>query len=94
MVLGVASMDMTTIPETKARTINKLEANTIKRVFQWLADGRSCHYIATRLNREGIPSKNGCLWHPRTVRRILTNESYIGIDYYNRTRTKMLKGRW
>ena len=79
-------------PVTKTRSINKLEANTIVRIFQWFSDGRSRNYIATNLNREGIPSKNGCKWHPLTVGRMLTNESYIGVDYYNRTRTKMHKG--
>ena len=77
---------------TKTRSINRLEANTVKRIFDWFTNGRSFHYIAKELNREGIPSKNGCKWHPLGVRRIVMNESYIGMDYYNRTRTTMLKG--
>ncbi len=80
-------------PATKTRHINRLEANTVERIFIWFTNGRSFYYIARELNRERIPSKNGFKWHPLTVRRIVMNESYIGVDYYNRTQTTMLKGR-
>lgn len=79
-------------PVTKTRSINRLESNTVERIFLWFANGRSFHYIAKQLNLEGIPSKNGFKWHPLSVRRIVMNESYIGIDYYNRTQSTMLKG--
>ena len=79
-------------PVTKTRSINRLEANIVEKIFLQFTEGKSFHYIAKELNRKGIPSKSGRKWHPLTVRRIVMNESYIGTDYYNRTRTRMLKG--
>ena len=50
-------------PGAKVRTINAKEAATALRVFRWAAEGLSLFKTATRLNKEGIPTKSGKMWH-------------------------------
>ena len=78
--------------ETKRRSILEYEAEIVRRVFTWAAEGMSFYGIATRLNAHDIPTKGGNQWHPLTVRRLLTNEAYTGVNYYGRTRYKKKRG--
>jgi site-specific DNA recombinase len=41
--------------------------------------------IAKILNEQGIRTKSGSKWHPFTVKRMLTNTSYIGLTYFGKT---------
>jgi site-specific DNA recombinase len=43
------------------------QADTVRRIFQWFADGKSPRWIAGELNRLGVPSP-GSAWR-RTQRR-------------------------
>jgi len=63
------------------------------RIFKEYADGMAPRQIATRLNREGVPSPRGGQWNASTIngnrlRRngILNNELYAGRITYNRQR--------
>ena len=78
--------------ETKRRTVSEFESEVVRRIFGWALEGASLYKIATRLNANDIPTKGGNKWHPLTVKRILTNEAYIGVDYYGRTKTQKLRG--
>lgn len=75
------------------------EADVVRQIFVWYADGRSPKWIAAELNSMGVPSP-GSVWN-RTERRrrgwvlsavngdrrrglgILNNELYIGRDIWN-----------
>lgn len=48
---------------------------------EWMRPGE----IATKLNREGIPSASGKPWDSDKVTRLLTNETYTGTLLYNKT---------
>jgi site-specific DNA recombinase len=72
--------------ETKKRVINKSGAVMVRRVFDMIIDGYSCFHISRELNREGIPTKTGKIWHPLTIRRIVVNASYSGKTIFNQTR--------
>ena len=76
---------------TKSRSINESEANIIRRAFRDVIAGKNLYTIASELNIEGIPAKNGGKWYHLHFNRILHNESYYGLDYYNRTRSWMGK---
>ena len=49
-----------------------------KRVFELYASGLSFKGVATQLNKEGIPSPNGGIWHKTSVMRVLGNPVYTG----------------
>ena len=71
---------------TGKRIIVDDEANTVQKVFRMVLNGLSIHQIAIQLNKQGIKTKSGNLWHPLTVRRILNNPAYIGKTYYGMSR--------
>ncbi|NQW22473.1 MAG: recombinase family protein [SAR202 cluster bacterium] len=81
------------LKDAKRREVSEFEAEIVRRIFVWALEGDSLYRIATKLNSNDIPTKGGNKWHPLTVKRILTNEAYIGVDYYGRTKTKKLRGR-
>ncbi|MFC2025234.1 recombinase family protein [Chloroflexota bacterium] len=68
--------------DTGHRTINDLETKVVQRIFAMVLQGLSFHKIALELNKAGIKSKSGSMWHPLTIRRILNNPTYAGKTYY------------
>ena len=74
-------------PVSKKRVVNEREAVVVRRIFRLYAEGASMLKIARLLNDEGVPTKRGGLWSAAAIRRVLTNSSYIGVDYYGKTRT-------
>jgi site-specific DNA recombinase len=78
---------------TGEREINPDEAQVVMRIFKEYAHGMAPRQIATRLNRESVPSPRGGTWNASTIngnrlRRngILNNELYAGRITYNRQR--------
>ena len=80
------------VPETKKRAIYEPEAQVVRGMFESSVSGDSCYAIATSLNREGIPSFSGGLWHPLTIKRILTNPAFKGTTIFGRTKRIALGG--
>lgn len=75
------------------RQINKVESDTINRIFQDYAEGKSPRAIAVQLNEEKISGPNGNAWGPSTINGnrergtgILNNELYISRLIWNRLR--------
>jgi site-specific DNA recombinase len=54
--------------------------------------GYSFHGIYQELNREGISAYRGGLWQHQSVRRILVNPAYKGVQYDNRRKRVPLGG--
>lgn len=59
-------------------TINPAEAEVIREIFQRYIDGESITAIANDLNKRGIPGALGGEWCVKSIRRIVTNEKYMG----------------
>ena len=59
-------------------TINAAEAEVVKEIFQRYIEGESITAIANDLNKRGIPSALGGEWCVKSIRRIVTNEKYMG----------------
>ena len=79
-------------PVAKKRTVIETEAAVVKKIFQRASAGVSLYQIALGLNADGIPTKTGSRWHPLTVKRMVTNQAYIGVDYYGKTRSRKKRG--
>lgn len=71
----------------RRRVINPEEAPVVRRIYEEYDSGLSVYRIAKGLNADGIPTKRGGKWGAAVVRNILRNPSYVGIDYYGKTRT-------
>jgi len=80
------------VPESKKRVVYEPEAQVVRRMFEACARGQSCYSIATCLNQDGIPTLGGRLWHPLTVKRILTNSAFKGVTFFGKTRVTALGG--
>ena len=70
----------------KKRVVNEKECEVVKRIFSLFVDGWSMYRISKLLNEEGIPSKTGKRWQGGTIRDTLANRSYIGFDYFGKTK--------
>ena len=68
------------------------EIATIRRIFQEFVDeNRTPNAIAARLNRDGIPFLHGTKWKPNTLRNVLQDTHYAGMQVWGRT-TELLSG--
>ena len=74
-------------PELRRRVVNEDEAVVVLWIFCEFADGRTRYSIFSQLNADGVPSKKGGKWGCAVLKNMLTNESYLGVDYYGKTRT-------
>jgi site-specific DNA recombinase len=89
----VPTLDERGEPVRGLRTIDEEQAEVIRRIFAWFAEGLSARAICGRLNAEGIPAPSGRAWRmtsiqgdPKRLNGILRNELYRGRLIYNRTR--------
>lgn len=75
--------------KTDTLNINKEQAETLKVMFRLLTEEfKGPVEIADILNEADIPSPRLKLWNRVTVRRILSNPSYLGILYIRRYDTR------
>ncbi len=69
--------------------IDETEAQVIRGVFRAVTEeGQSVRRIAIALNQAGVRSPRSAHWVPSQVKRLLSNEVYIGRAWYNRHRCR------
>jgi site-specific DNA recombinase len=67
--------------------IRPKQAAVVRQIYRWFLEGESYIGIARRLDANGIPPPaSGRGWNDTTVKRILTNPTYMGNVTQNRTR--------
>ena len=74
-------------PATMKRVFNEVEAEVVARVFGLYAEGLNISRIVEVLNGEGVKTKTGKAWSRPGLHRMLSNTSYMGVDYYGKTKT-------
>jgi hypothetical protein len=57
--------------------INEAQAEVIRRIFEWVAQGTGLSTIVKRLNAEGIPGTRGKRWSKGAVETVVHNERYL-----------------
>ncbi|WP_025036149.1 recombinase family protein [Bradyrhizobium sp. DOA9] len=66
------------------------EQEVVQRIFRSFVEERKCpSSIAKELNGEGILNQFGRRWTSWTLRYLLKNEHYIGVNVYNRSNWKL-----
>lgn len=87
--------------------IDEEVAPVVRRMFEWAERGLSAHYIATKLNEEGVPSPSAYAnlkkpsrrspysgkWNSEYVTTMLKNETYIGNMVQGRSMRVSYKSR-
>ena len=69
------------------RVFDEAEAPVVGRVFDLYAEGLEMGEIAEKFNAEGVKTRTGKPWARADIRKILTTTSYVGLDYYGKTRS-------
>ncbi len=65
--------------ETGNLVIDEEQAAVVRRIYQEFLDGYGYHAIAKHLTEDGVPTERGNdIWCWSPLRRILSNEKYIG----------------
>lgn len=59
------------------------EAKIIRSIFKRFTSGDSLHGIARWLNESGVPCRRGGVWRASSVRSIVTNPRYAGLQVLN-----------
>lgn len=63
------------------------EAAVVKLIFEMYRDGFSSHAIARHLNKMGVKTQLGEKWSPESLKKMRSNEHYLGKVVWNRRRT-------
>lgn len=79
--------------ETKKLSIDPIEAEVVRRIFELSANGYSAYRIPVLLNADGIPTKTGKKWTLPTIATILTNTVYKGEAHYKLKGEKPKEGK-
>lgn len=58
--------------------VNKSEANLVRRIYRMYLQEQSMPQVAFRLNEEGVRTKSGEEWSTQSVKKVVSNELYIG----------------
>lgn len=63
------------------------EAAIVKLIFEMYRDGYGSHKIARHLNELGVKTQLGKKWSPESLKKMRSNEHYIGKVVWNRRKT-------
>ncbi len=64
--------------------IHHEQAEIVRQIHAWYADGYSYRWIASELNRSRVPSSRGSTWAVSAIKVVLENEMYEGRLIWNR----------
>ena len=70
----------------KVRTVNEIEAAAVRLMFQLASEGVSLYQISRKMNQLNIKTKKGCAWPPSSVKRVLKNPAFTGVQFYGENR--------
>ncbi len=54
------------------------EAKVVEQVFRWRGEGKTPHWVAARLNEQGVNTQKGGPWRASTIQGMLGNRFYTG----------------
>jgi len=64
-------------------TPNPEQAKVVRMIFEMYRDGYGSHRIAAKLNELAIPTSRGGRWHAESLKKMRSNEHYIGKVFWN-----------
>ena len=73
--------------------VDEYKSAVVRRIYQLSLDGLGVRRIASTLTGEGIPAPSGgARWWSGSVQAILADETYTGVWYFGRKRTRVVEG--
>jgi len=72
--------------------VDEVTAGVVREVFQMVADGKTCPYVARALDARGTPSpaRRRAGWRSQTIHKMVTSRAYIGEHEYGQIHYKKL----
>lgn len=67
--------------------VNPEQAPIVKLIFEMYRDGYGSHRIAKKLNEMGVPTAKGGKWAAESLKKMRTNEHYLGKVVWNKRQT-------
>lgn len=80
-------------PEQKKLYIDEEESIIVKDIFNTYIETRSLRATTHHLNSKGIKTRNNTTWASSSIRRIITNPTYIGKIWYGKRKTNPSNGK-
>ena len=72
--------------------VDQTQAEIIRRIFEWVAQGAGLSTVVKRLNAEGIPGTRGKRWSKGAVQGVLNNERYRGLQIWGQQYVEHVPG--
>ena len=82
-----------TAPERGRLYVVKKEADLVKKIYSLYLEHNSLRKVTHELNRQNIKSPTNQTWAAVSIRRILTNPTYIGMIWYGKRKTDLSTGK-
>ncbi len=86
---GTPALGYEVNPQSKMYTVNALEADTVRIIFELYVNDYGYAKIANILNSKGRKTKRGKPFSKNSIREILTNEKYKGVYVFNKSSSKI-----
>ena len=80
-------------PEKGKLYVVKEEAKLVKKIYELYLEFKSLRKVTHELNKQGIKTPYGETWAASSIRRILTNPTYIGKIWYGKRKTDLATGK-
>ncbi|MDD5730089.1 MAG: recombinase family protein [Candidatus Omnitrophica bacterium] len=80
-------------PEKGRLYVVKQAAELVRKIYQLYLECKSLRRVTHELNKRNIKTPEGETWAASSIRRILTNPTYIGMVWYGKRKTDMSTGR-
>ncbi len=80
-------------PERGKLYLVKQNAELVKKIYDLYLECRSLRRVTHELNTKGIKTPENLTWAAASIRRILTNPTYIGKIWYGKRKTELATGK-
>ena len=80
-------------PEKGRLYLVKQEAELIRKIYQLYLERKSLRRVTYELNEKGIKTPEGETWAATSIRRILSNPTYVGKIWYGKRKTELATGK-
>jgi site-specific DNA recombinase len=80
-------------PEKGRLYLQKQEADLVRKIYELYLELRSLRRVTHELNRRGFRAPGGSPWAAVSIKRILSNPTYVGNIWYGKRKTDLATGK-
>lgn len=80
-------------PEKGRLYLVKQDAELVRKIYDFYLEHKSLRRVTHELNKKGIKTPENETWAATSIRRILTNPTYVGKVWYGKRKTDLATGK-